>query len=156
MAAGCPIVTCANGSIPEVAEDAALYVDDSDAGGMLDALTRIQRKEIREPLIQSGIEKCRRFSWSDTAQTIAVFLTDLCRLNSFKSNAGGTLSSHSWRELRNYEWRYAQQKRLREILKRPELKSHVPQAAIAVDGLQELESDWIKAIAQEKDSSKEQ
>jgi glycosyltransferase involved in cell wall biosynthesis len=64
FASGCPVITCPNASIPEVAGDAALYVSDDDIDGMLAALEEVQKDLIRVGLIAAGLEKVKQFSWA--------------------------------------------------------------------------------------------
>lgn len=56
MACGCPIITCPNASIPEVAGKAALYVQDDDVDGMVNALCEVQKPSVRNSLITAGLE----------------------------------------------------------------------------------------------------
>jgi cephalosporin hydroxylase/glycosyltransferase involved in cell wall biosynthesis/SAM-dependent methyltransferase len=75
MACGCPVITCPNASIPEVAGEAALYVQDDDVEEMAIALVNIQKPEVREALIAAGIEQAKKFSWSKMAKTVtSVFI----------------------------------------------------------------------------------
>jgi glycosyltransferase involved in cell wall biosynthesis/predicted O-methyltransferase YrrM len=71
MACGCPVITCPNASIPEVAGQAALYVQDDDVDEMAIALVNIQKPEVRESLIAAGIEQAKKFSWSRMAKTVS-------------------------------------------------------------------------------------
>ncbi|MEG4454186.1 FkbM family methyltransferase [Microcoleus sp. N9_A1] len=74
MACGCPVITCPNASIPEVAGEAALYVKDDDVEAMAIALINIQNPEVREALIAAGIEQAKKFSWSKMAKTVSEVL----------------------------------------------------------------------------------
>ncbi|MEG5040794.1 MULTISPECIES: methyltransferase domain-containing protein [unclassified Microcoleus] len=80
---GCPVITCPNSSLPEVAGEAALYVKDDDADGLANALCEIQKPKIRNSLIAAGLEQAKKFSWSKMAKTISSALIDatLVRLN---------------------------------------------------------------------------
>jgi FkbM family methyltransferase len=71
MACGCPVITCPNASIPEVAGEAALYVKDDDVEAMAIALINIQKPEVREALIAAGLEQAKKFSWSKMAKTVS-------------------------------------------------------------------------------------
>lgn len=71
MACECPVITCPNGSIPEVASDAAIYVDSHDSLAMSEALLNVQKSEIRKPLIAKGLKNSERFSWINMANIIA-------------------------------------------------------------------------------------
>gem|GEM_PF-3342703 len=74
MACGCPVITCPNASIPEVGGDAVLYVDDSDILGMTGALQQIQDPLCRQGMITQGFEQSQKFSWSDMAMKLQLFL----------------------------------------------------------------------------------
>lgn len=70
MACGCPVITCANSSIVEVADRAALYVPETDATALADALCEVQKPSVRSRLIAEGLERSTQFSWSKMAQIV--------------------------------------------------------------------------------------
>jgi FkbM family methyltransferase len=76
IACGCPVITCPNASIPEVAGEAALYVDDDDVEGLVNALCEIQKPGVRQSLISAGLEQAKKFSWSKMARTVSSVLID--------------------------------------------------------------------------------
>jgi len=76
MACGCPIITCPNASIPEVAGEAALYVKDNDVEAMAIALRDIQNPDVRESLIAAGFEQATKFSWSKMAKKVSSVLIE--------------------------------------------------------------------------------
>lgn len=71
MACGCPVITTANASLPEVAGDAAIYVKPMDDVGLAKALEDVQRTELRSRLIAQGLERARMFSWTRMAEIVA-------------------------------------------------------------------------------------
>jgi len=75
MACGCPVITCPVASIPEVAGDAALYVN-HDVDEMAIALSDIQNQDVRQSLIVAGFEQARKFSWSQMAKTVSSVLIE--------------------------------------------------------------------------------
>lgn len=83
MACGCPVITCANASIPEVAGEAAIYVNDNDVEGMANAICEVQKPSIRNILIPAGLQQAKQFSWLTMADTVSSVLinTTLLRLN---------------------------------------------------------------------------
>jgi hypothetical protein len=83
LSCGCPVITCPNASIPEVAGEAALYVNDEDVDGLADALCEVQKPKVRHSLIAAGLEQAKKFSWSKMAETVSSALIDatLLRLN---------------------------------------------------------------------------
>ena len=100
MASGCPVIACANASIPEVAGDAALYVDDADPADLLRALNEVQRQSVRDKLIAAGFARAAKFSWDSTAKKISDFLVGFCKVN--LSNQP-TVPGRLWRDLRSYQ-----------------------------------------------------
>jgi glycosyl transferase family 1 len=75
MACGTPIVCSPIASIPEVAGDAALYVDPGDPPALARAALRLLDDDVlRARCTAAGRERVGRFSFTDTArQTLAVF-----------------------------------------------------------------------------------
>jgi glycosyltransferase involved in cell wall biosynthesis len=75
MQLGCPVITSRNGSLPEVAGDAAVYVDPRDPGALAGAMTRLLTDESwRGSLVKRGFSRSALFSWSKTAaQTVNVY-----------------------------------------------------------------------------------
>jgi glycosyltransferase involved in cell wall biosynthesis len=65
IACGCPVITCRNSSLSEVAGDAAIYVDEYEITEMIQALEQVQIPEIRQKLIQLGLEQSKKFSWKN-------------------------------------------------------------------------------------------
>ncbi len=76
MACGCPVITCPNASIPEVAGDAAIFVQDQDLNAMADALCEVLKPDLRELMIVEGFAQARKFSWTKMADTIKSVLID--------------------------------------------------------------------------------
>jgi glycosyltransferase involved in cell wall biosynthesis len=76
MACGCPVITCPNSSIPEVAGDAAIYVNDDDIDGMAVALCEVQKPQIRSTLITKGLIQAQQFSWTKMAEIVRSVLID--------------------------------------------------------------------------------
>lgn len=77
MKSGCPVITCRNSSLPEVAGDAALYVDEVDVAQMRDALIKIQQPDIRNELIRKGLENVKRFSWKETGRKLVAAIQEI-------------------------------------------------------------------------------
>ena len=88
MACGCPIITCPNGSIPEVAGEAAISVKDDNIEELANALCEVQKPQIRNNLSSIGLEQVKQFSWSKMAKTVSSVLikTTLQSLNLKKIN----------------------------------------------------------------------
>jgi glycosyltransferase involved in cell wall biosynthesis len=76
FASACPVITCRNASIPEVAGDAVIYVSDTDVNEMVAALCEVQKPQRRESLIKLGLERLHQFSWTKMANTIQSVLIE--------------------------------------------------------------------------------
>ncbi|GAB4188540.1 MAG: hypothetical protein Fur006_29040 [Coleofasciculaceae cyanobacterium] len=76
MACGCPVITCPNASIPEVAGNAALYVNDEDVEGLANALCEVQKPSMRQALTATGLEQAKQFSWSKMAKIVSSVLVN--------------------------------------------------------------------------------
>lgn len=71
MAAGVPVVTSSVWSLPEVAGDAALYINPDDVVGLANAMDKVLRDvDLRQMLVQKGYENVRRFSWRLSARQL--------------------------------------------------------------------------------------
>lgn len=69
MSVGVPVVCSNTTSLPEVAGDAALFVDPLNTQSIADSIGRIlENKNLREELVRKGHENSRRFSWEETAR----------------------------------------------------------------------------------------
>ena len=66
----CPVITCHNSSLHEVAGSAALYVNDVKEFEMVEALMKIQNPSVREFLANEGSLNIKRFSWEKTGETL--------------------------------------------------------------------------------------
>lgn len=75
---GCPVVTTRRGALPEVAGDAALYIEPGDAAGLVAAVLRLSEDTaLKAELATRGRANVERFSWTQAAaQTAAIF--DAC------------------------------------------------------------------------------
>lgn len=71
MSCGCPVITCKNASIPEVAGNAALYVNENNVDGLLNLLKVVQMPETRKTLISAGLKQVKKFSWRKMADIVA-------------------------------------------------------------------------------------
>ncbi|UKO98157.1 methyltransferase domain-containing protein [Nostoc sp. UHCC 0870] len=80
MACGCPVITCPNASIPEVAGDAAIYVN-NDVDGLVNALCEVQKPGVRQLLITAGLAQIQKFSWSKMAEIVSSALIDATLLS---------------------------------------------------------------------------
>lgn len=75
MACGTPVVTTTCGSLREIAEGAAIFVEPTETESIADGLRWILADgDLRADLRQRGLERARRFSWEQAArQTFQVY-----------------------------------------------------------------------------------
>jgi glycosyltransferase involved in cell wall biosynthesis len=75
MACGAPCLVSRVASIPEVAGDAAYYVDPHDTEGIAKGMMELSsNKELREKLSAAGKEQAKKFSWEKCArETLEVY-----------------------------------------------------------------------------------
>jgi len=77
MACGCPVITCRRASLPEVAGEAAIYVDPWDPTETASALLRLWRvSKERSYYIKQGLEQAASFSYQTAADGLAVILIE--------------------------------------------------------------------------------
>ena len=76
MTCGCPVLTCPNGSIPEVGGEAVLYVNSDDVDELIKKLFDVQQLEVRQSLIAAGLEQAKKFSWLSMAEKVSKALLE--------------------------------------------------------------------------------
>lgn len=79
MQSGCPVITCQNSSLPEVAGSAALYVGEDSVDEMQQALQAVQQPEVREYLVKRGQQRAAHFSWWDSAGRLVQLIEEVER-----------------------------------------------------------------------------
>jgi glycosyltransferase involved in cell wall biosynthesis len=71
MTAGVPVVASTRGSMPEVAGDAAVFVDPTDVDGFAHAIERLLEDERHaQDLAARGVARAAHFSWRRTAAAV--------------------------------------------------------------------------------------
>jgi glycosyltransferase involved in cell wall biosynthesis len=69
MACGAPVITTRLASLPEVAGEAAIYVDPSDEDDLASAIGKVDgSSDLRRELGQRGHERARLFDWDKSAR----------------------------------------------------------------------------------------
>ena len=69
LASGCPVLTAAATSLPEVCGDAALYVDPDDEASLSAGMLALEHQpELRLALRDRGRQRARQFSWPASAE----------------------------------------------------------------------------------------
>jgi glycosyltransferase involved in cell wall biosynthesis len=75
MASGIPIVASHAPALPEVCQDAALFVDPEQPEDLAEAIVRVLKNvDLREDLVKRGGKRVLDFSWKSTAeQTLSIY-----------------------------------------------------------------------------------
>lgn len=72
MSCGTPVITSNLSSMPEVGEEAAVYVDPLDTDDIRNNLKNVMEdRKLRDELIKKGFEQAKKFSWEKTANETA-------------------------------------------------------------------------------------
>jgi glycosyltransferase involved in cell wall biosynthesis len=74
MACGCPVITTPVASLPEVAGDAALYVDPDDAASLQQAFAAVREPERRRAMIAAGSTRAVSTTWDAASAGFASLL----------------------------------------------------------------------------------
>ena len=75
MSCGVPVILSHCSSLPEVAGDAALYVDPHDGATIAAAILRLDADgELRARLAAAGLARAARFDWADAARATSAVL----------------------------------------------------------------------------------
>lgn len=68
MACGCPVITSKEGSLEEVAGNAAYYIDAYNVESIESGIEKVYKNEqLRNELYKKGFENVKKFSWKKTA-----------------------------------------------------------------------------------------
>ena len=84
MACGCPVICSHVASLPEVAGDAALFIDPIDPVDLAHKIDQVlEDTALRTILVEKGLQRAKVFSWQKTAaQTLDVFKNVLAAYSS--------------------------------------------------------------------------
>ncbi|MBI2442974.1 MAG: glycosyltransferase family 4 protein [Candidatus Levybacteria bacterium] len=78
MMAGCPVITAKKGAIPEIASDAALYVDPMDVASIAEGINKFaQNGGKRNEYIKMGAVQASKFTWKKTAEQTASYYQEI-------------------------------------------------------------------------------
>jgi glycosyltransferase involved in cell wall biosynthesis len=76
FAAGVPLITANNSSLPEVAGDGALYFDACDAGALSLQIEKIlSSKDLQNDMIAKGKKRLKNFSWETCAKETLEYIS---------------------------------------------------------------------------------
>jgi glycosyltransferase involved in cell wall biosynthesis len=80
MASSLPVVASRSSALPEIAQDAALYIDPQDPVDLAAKIYQIMKDpSVREKLVSAGINRVRDFTWEKAASETVTFYEDVCR-----------------------------------------------------------------------------
>lgn len=74
MACGCPVIVTSRSSLPEVAGDAAIYVDPDDPRSLQDAFTAVREPSRRAAMIAAGVRRAAELNWAEAASAFGSVL----------------------------------------------------------------------------------
>jgi glycosyltransferase involved in cell wall biosynthesis len=74
MACGCPVITTGVSSVPEVAGDAAIYVDPDDPAALRAAFDEVREPSRRARMIAAGASRAADLTWEGAAASFAASL----------------------------------------------------------------------------------
>ena len=71
MACGCPVIASKTGALPEIAGNAAAFIDPYDIDEMSDTMHKLSTDmAFRQELIEKGYKQVKKFSWDKSAKDI--------------------------------------------------------------------------------------
>lgn len=75
MQSGCPVITTKKGSLPEVAGEAAYFVDPNDIDSIAKGIKEVMgNSALRQKLRELGLKQTKKFTWEKTAnETLEVY-----------------------------------------------------------------------------------
>jgi Glycosyl transferases group 1 len=100
MACGCPVITTKLASLPEVAGDAALYVDPDDPQSLREALDAVRDPNRRARMVAAGAIQASAFRWDRAS---AAFATALSQAASADTAEQGRARGTAWKARREAE-----------------------------------------------------
>ncbi len=78
MASGVPVVAAKTSSLPEIADDAALFVNPQKPNEIANAITKVLSDEgLRQSMVQKGKDRVAKFSWKSTAHHFLEIFTEV-------------------------------------------------------------------------------
>lgn len=77
MKAGCPIVSTNISSIPEVAGDAGLLVDEIKVDNFINAIKKLEDNNFRNRIINKGLMQSKKFSWDKCVDETYLFYQEV-------------------------------------------------------------------------------
>lgn len=79
MACGTPAIVCRNSSLPEVVDNAALFVDADNPVEMADAINRLYDPGLRADLVTRGYAQAKKFTFKAMGEELAVAFEEISK-----------------------------------------------------------------------------
>jgi glycosyltransferase involved in cell wall biosynthesis len=98
MAAGVPVIVSNRGALPEVVDEAGLFMDPDDVESLTSALDRmLADSNLRASCARRGLDRARHFTWTQTARDVRRAYEDalLARRHRDSAPAGAQSRVHS-------------------------------------------------------------
>lgn len=75
MASSCPVITTKKGSLEEIADSAAYFIDPYDVDNIISGIKDVmEKRDLRKALTEKGIKNSEKFTWKKTAfETMQVY-----------------------------------------------------------------------------------
>ena len=84
---GCPVIAANTSALPEVCADAAIYCDPHQPQTLSDAIARVMQNEpLRQNMRLLGIQRARKYLWSNTVQHVLDSLIQNMALHSSQTS----------------------------------------------------------------------
>lgn len=78
MSYGVPVITANNSSLPEAAGDSGVLIDVNESGALAEAIMKVlDDNELRNTLIQKGLQHSNSFNWSKSAKKMLNLYADI-------------------------------------------------------------------------------
>jgi hypothetical protein len=105
MACGCPVITTPVASLPEVAGDAAIYIDPDDPRSLQEAFDIVREPHRRDALVAAGRRRAAALTWAHAASAFASALSAAAAADTSDQRHG---RDAMWRARRNLQNRTQQ------------------------------------------------
>lgn len=80
MSCGCPVISSREGSLPEVGEDAVMYVDARFTNSIANGIKKmLQSKSVRSDLSKKGLEQSKKFSIEKSVKELISIYRDVAK-----------------------------------------------------------------------------
>lgn len=93
MACGTPVIASNTSALPEVVGEAGLYFNPLEVGEIRDCLLECLRPATRARMVETGLERCKSFTWDECANKTASVIRTFLELGKSKK---GDPYAYAW------------------------------------------------------------